>query len=285
MNTQQKIQNRPDRELKLGLMVTLSEHVLAELEKVARLGLETCQMQCWAPHILTADLAEQAVQAQERTGVQVSSFWAGHSGANVWNFAEGPQTIGLVPLDTRTGRIEELKRGADFASAIGAPSITTHVGFIPENSADKAYPPLVDAIRQVASYCAELGLGFDFETGQETPVTLLRTIHSVGTGNLGVNLDPANLILYGKANPVDALEVLGPYVRGVHAKDGLYPTDGDSLGREVPLGEGLVDFPLLIGRLKGRFHYRNPVTIEREIEGQQQIADIRRAVELLEPLL
>ena len=182
-------------------------------------------------------------------------------------------------------RIEELKRGADFASNLGVTTITTHVGFIPENPSDDAYPPLVDAIRQVARHCADAGLGFDFETGQETPVTLLRTIDAVGTGNLGVNLDPANLILYGKANPVDALEVLGPYVRGVHAKDGLYPTDGDSLGRETPLGEGLVDFPMLIGQLKSRFHYGNPITIEREIEGDQQIADIRRAIELLDPLL
>ena len=274
-----------DRKLKLGLMVMLSENVSTAFEKVVGLGLETCQLQCWEPQILTKDLAEQVVQGQDRTGVKVSTFWAGHSGANVWNFTEGPTTIGLVPMETRAGRVEELKRGADFARAIGAPSITTHVGFIPENPTDETYPPLVEAIRQVAAHCADLGLSFDFETGQETPVTLLRTIDRVATGNLGVNLDPANLILYGKANPVDALEILGPYVRGVHAKDGLYPTDGNSLGRETPLGEGLVDFPELIGRLKGRFHYTNPITIEREIEGDEQIADIRRAMELLEPLL
>jgi len=275
----------PDKKLKLGLMVTLSENVSAAFEKVVSVGLETCQMQCWEPQILTPDLAKLVLQAQDRTGVRVSTFWAGSSGATVWNFKEGPTTIGLVPPATRAGRIEELKRGADFASNLGVTTITTHVGFIPENPSDDAYPPLVDAIRQVARHCADAGLGFDFETGQETPVTLLRTIDAVGTGNLGVNLDPANLILYGKANPVDALEVLGPYVRGVHAKDGLYPTDGDSLGRETPLGEGLVDFPMLIGQLKNRFHYGNPITIEREIEGDQQIADIRRAIELLDPLL
>ena len=64
-----------------------------------------------------------------------------------------------------------------------------------------------------------------------------------------MNLDTANLILYGKANPVDALDVFGRYVRGVHAKDGLYPTNGSELGREVPIGEGKVDFPILISKL------------------------------------
>jgi len=131
--------------------------------------------------------------------------------------------------------------------------------------------------------CRELGIEFWFETGQETPVALLRTLRRAGGDDLGVNLDTANLILYGKANPVDALDVLGPHVRGVHAKDGLQPTDPDALGEEVPLGEGNVDFPAFVGKLKD-LGYRGPLTIEREISGAQQIKDIRKAVDLLESL-
>src|SRR5437016_12349422 len=89
-----------------------------------------------------------------------------------------------------------------------------------------------------------------YETGQETPITLVRTIQDVGTDNQGINFDLANLILYGKANPVDAIELLGPYVQGIHAKDGLWPANPRKLGEEVPIGKGKVDFPRIITRLK-----------------------------------
>ena len=135
--------------------------------------------------------------------------------------------------------------------------------------------------RTVAERCAQNEQYFLFETGQETPVTLLRTMHDVGLDNLGINLDPANLILYGKANPVDALGVIGKYVRDVHAKDGCYPTDGRMLGKETPLGEGMVNFPALIKGLQ-TLGYDGAITIEREISGEQQIADIIKAKALLE---
>lgn len=86
--------------------------------------------------------------------------------------------------------------------------------------------------------------------------------------------------MYGKANPVDALRTIGAYVRDVHAKDGCYPTDGRSLGRETALGEGQVNFPALIAGLRA-LGYDGHITIEREISGQQQIEDIMKAKELL----
>jgi L-ribulose-5-phosphate 3-epimerase len=131
--------------------------------------------------------------------------------------------------------------------------------------------------------CGERGLEFWFETGQETPVVLLRVIEDLGYDNLGINLDPANLLMYGKANPVDALDVFGQYVRGVHAKDGEYPTGGRQLGVEKPLGEGRVNFPVLIPKLKG-LGYTSALTIEREISGPKQIADIKHAIAVLSKL-
>jgi L-ribulose-5-phosphate 3-epimerase len=141
----------------------------------------------------------------------------------------------------------------------------------------------VEALKTVAQTCLGLGVQFWFETGQETPITLLRTIEDIGTENLGINLDPANLLMYGKANPVDALDVFGQWVRGVHAKDGEYPTDGRDLGHEKPMGEGRVNFPALVPKLKA-CGYRGHLTIEREISGPKQIEDIQRAVAILEPL-
>jgi L-ribulose-5-phosphate 3-epimerase len=133
-------------------------------------------------------------------------------------------------------------------------------------------------------YCDGNGQAFWFETGQETPITLLRAIQDVGMDNLGINLDPANLLAYGKGNPVDALDILGPYVKGVHAKDGEYPTDPRELGAEKPLGEGRVDFPTLIAKLKA-LGYTGALTIEREITGPQQIADIKAGKVYLESIL
>ena len=142
----------------------------------------------------------------------------------------------------------------------------------------------MDAIRKVASYCQANGQHFFFETGQETPITLLRAIGDVGLPNIGVNLDTANLILYGKGNPVDALDVIGAYVRGMHAKDGLFPTDPRGLGKEVPIGQGKANFPLIIGKLK-QLGYRGPITIERETEGPQQLADVQKSVAYLKELI
>ena len=123
-----------------------------------------------------------------------------------------------------------------------------------------------------------------YETGQESPVTLLRCITDVGLDNQFVNLDTANLILYGKGNPVDALDVVGKLVRGMHAKDGMFPTDPKELGKEVPIGQGRVDFPTLFKRLK-KLNYRDAVTIEREISGPQQLEDVRKEKIFLEKLI
>ncbi len=269
--------------LRIGVMMTLRPNVREELQKVRDLGLDNCQLNCWDMSQYSDENATSLTAASRDLGVEVTSVWAGYPGPAKWNFTEGPSTIGLVPPEYREQRVAALIQGAEFAARIGVPSISTHAGFVPENPADPLYSGTVDALRQVAQRCKELGVELWFETGQETPVTLLRLITDIGTDNLGVNLDPANLILYGKGNPVDALDVIGSHVRGVHAKDGEYPTDPMRLGRETALGEGKVDFPRLIGGLK-RLGYHGTLTIEREISGEQQVTDIRRAIALLEPL-
>ena len=269
--------------LEIGVLVSLVADPEPEIQKVADLGLRSCQVCSWNPDVWTAETGERLTAACEQLGVRVSTFWSGLPGPAKWNFTEGPTTIGLVPPEYREMRVGVLKQAAEFAAKFKLPSITTHVGFIPEAPSDPLLPGTIEALKQAAGRCAELGIGFCFETGQETPVTLLRTIERVGTGNLGINLDCGNLILYGKANPVDALDVFGRYVRDTHMKDGLYPTGGDELGEEVPLGEGKADVPALVAGLK-KLGYDGPLTIEREIFGPQQVADIRRAVELLRPL-
>jgi len=172
----------------------------------------------------------------------------------------------------------------DFAKALGVPAVITHLGFIPESPVGTLFGEVVEAVRGVAERYQELGIEFWFETGQETPVTMLRLIRQVGTGNLGINLDPANLILYGKGNPIDALDVFGAYVRNVHAKDGLYPTDPMQLGREVKVGQGRVRFPEFVARL-AEVGFAGEFIIEREISGEEQRRDIAETVGYLRKLL
>jgi sugar phosphate isomerase/epimerase len=267
--------------LKLGVMVHIRTTADEAMSKVAELGLETCQVG-W-PAGATLEQGRQLKQAAANWGVIITTLWAALPGPAVWNFIEGPVTIGLVPPEYRKQRVEALKQAARVAAAIGVQSITTHAGFIPEFPGDPLYEGTVEALKEVAQACRDEGVEFWFETGQETPITLLRTIQDIGTDNLGINLDPANLLMYGKGNPVDALDVFGQYVRGTHCKDGEYPTDGRSLGKEKPMGEGRVNFPVLVPKLKA-LGYRGHLTIEREISGPQQIEDIKRAIAILDPL-
>jgi L-ribulose-5-phosphate 3-epimerase len=202
----------------------------------------------------------------------------------VWNFLRGPATIGLVPPATRAARIDALRQVSDFAKILGIPQVQTHCGFIPEDPADPLYPGAVEAIRTVAQHCQSNGQYFLMETGQETPTTMSRMIRDVALPNLAVGLDTANLILYGKANPVDAVDILGTHVRSVHAKDGRWPTNPSELGEEVLIGKGLVDFKQVFAKLHA-LGYTGAITIERETSGPQQIEDVRQEKIYLEKIL
>ena len=272
--------------MKLGLLVGLTSKTPLEekIKSIADLGFSSCQITCWDMTCYTDEMAARVRTALDTYGVTLSTLWCGWSGPMAWNFYEGQLTLGLLPEEHRAQRILDLKAGSDFAKKLGAAQIATHAGFLPENPNAPEYAAVVEALREVAAHAKTNGQYFLFETGQETPTTLLRTMEDVGLDNLGINLDPANFVLYGKANPVDALDTIGKYVRDVHAKDGNYPTNPRELGEEKPLGEGRVNFPALIARLK-ELGYDGPVTIEREISGDQQKKDILRAKEILEQLI
>jgi L-ribulose-5-phosphate 3-epimerase len=247
-------------------------------------GLAACQLVNWDPRVWDKSDPAALRKEADTAGVEVVAVWAGYPGPAVWDLVQGPDTLGLVPPEWRAVRIAALKQGADFAKAFGAPAIITHCGFIPFECSSRRYRESVAAIAEVADYCDRLGIGFWFETGQEAPVTLLRVIQDLRYPGLGINLDPANLILYGMANPIDALDVFGQYVRCLHAKDGMYPTDGYHLGHEVKVGTGKVDFPRLVKRLD-EIGFDGAYIIEREISGEQQKKDIAETVTYLKGLL
>lgn len=274
-----------DTSMKLGCMAFLSGDLNSgtieeQFSRLQELGIPTCQLCCWKVELFTDEMAERVKAARKKYGIEISALWCGWSGPCTWDFYDGQTTLGLMPTAYRYGRMQDLMKGVLFAEKLGVSDVITHCGYLPENPCSPEFAEIVSCLKYLVKFYAAHGCNFLFETGQETPVTLLRTIEAIGKDNVGINLDPANLILYGKGNPVDALDVFGKYVRNVHGKDGFYPTDGRHLGKEAAMGQGKVNFPALIARLK-EIGYDGPITIEREISGDQQLADIKMACEML----
>ena len=234
--------------------------------------------------LYTDDCAKRINDAVAKTGVEISTFWAGWSGPCEWNFTGGPMTLGIVPPAFRMKRAEELIEAARFAAKIGVKRVATHAGFLPENINDPEFYGVIAILRYIVGAYKKLGVDFLFETGQETPITLLRVIEELGADNVGINLDTANLILYGKANTADAVTVFGKYVKDTHIKDGLYPTTGTQLGKQTKVGEGMADIPEVVKRLQA-VGYTGNYIIEREITGEQQTKDILDTLSYLKKII
>lgn len=269
----------------VGLIIQPANGPEESIRRVHELGMTNCflSLDGYLGHY-SSDLAQQLRGLLEQYSVVPTAAEVVNPKPLIWDFLHGPSTIGLVPRATRSARMDALKQTSDFAAQLGIRQVQTHCGFIPEDPADPLYEEAVKAIREVAQHCAGNGQLFLMETGQETPTTMSRAIQDVAQPNLGVGLDTANLILYGKANPVDAVDIIGTHVRSIHAKDGRWPTDPMKLGEEVLIGTGLVDFRSVFTKLH-RLGYAGTVTIEREISGPQQIADVRQEKVYLERVL
>lgn len=276
-----------DTVLPLGVMTSLEiDDPAAPLRRLRDMGFPTCQLGN-PPHEFVygpraEELTEKFVAAVAAIGVRVTSVFIMFQG-HIWDLVDGPRTIGLMPLHTRGERVVHACKISDWARRAGIDAVTSHIGFIPEDPDDPEYKPFIEMMKALCRFIADNGQTFAFETGQETAETLKRTIEDIGMDNVGVNLDPANLVLYGKSRPLEAAELIGKYVLNTHCKDGLWPPPGGKLGHEVPLGEGEAEIRKLIPYLFEQ-GYRGPLTIEREISGPAQIADIERAKALLEEI-
>lgn len=247
----------------IGTIVYNTQEVEKSFEELHNNQFTSCQLSYSGK--LDAGMADRVKAASQKYGIKVTTL-IGVPGHSEWNFRKGPATIGLVPADGREEKIATYKRMIDFCEMADIPAMHSHFGFIPEDPSSDSYKTFVFIMKQLATYAKDRGVMIYFETGQETPTTLIRAIKDIGTGNLFINCDVANLLLYGKANPTDAIRLFGPLVKDLHAKDGTYPSRDNpySLGQEKPIPEGDVDFPAIIKILKDE-GYKGAITIEYEL--------------------
>ena len=272
--------------MKYGTLVRLSkpEEAAAKFQTLRQNGMDSCQL-VYKPEKYILKDADMIRNAAEEYGIEISAQFCGYRDSyTVWDAKCDFVNAGINSPLFAESRIAYVLSAIPFLERLGVTDMILHAGYMPNNPFESGYTTMLSVVSMIAGRLKAKGMNLLFETGTESPIVLLRLIEEVGTGNLFVNLDTGNLIMYGFGNPVDALTTFGKYVRNTHFKDGLPPTIPGKLGPEVKIGTGNVDFPKVIALLK-ELGYDRFITIEREISGPQQSADIIRARDLVRSLV
>ncbi len=265
----------------IGVFASAGAGLGPALERVVNLQVSTVQLHTPGAEGRTRQNAEHTARSFEEAGIEITLLFCGFPGDRYDSIPVVRETVGLVPRDTRADRIDQTREMADFAAWLGAPGIGIHIGFVSEDWGSEQFREIVRVVGDIADYCADLGLTMNLETGQESADTLLHLLETVDRDNLGVNFDPANMILYGSGEPLEALRKVAPYVKSCHCKDAVWSDKPkEEWGEEVPLGEGDVDIESFISTLH-EIGYTGPLTIEREVSGERQMQDIRKGIEVL----
>ena len=271
--------------MRIGIVVPWEGDIEVKIKKLASLGFRYGQVSIWDMPLYTEENAGMLKALCAKYKFEIVSLWCGWSGPVDWSYPGMYSTLGLVPVWLRNQRMIDLINGAAFGRLLGIRDIVTHIGYIPDNPYCDDYIGITGALGVIGSELKKYGQRLLFETGEELPVTLVQMMKATGLNNLGVNLDPSNLITSGRANAVDALNYFVPFLMGMHAKDGVRPEKGEPYGMQVPLGKGHANFPELIKILK-TVGYDGDVIIEREgVSASEWEYDIAAAKEYLEKLI
>lgn len=272
--------------MKYGKIVRLSDPKDAEgiFKTLKASGFDGCQL-VYKPEEYTDADAEIIRSAAISAGIEIFTVFAGFRDSfTKWNISTDYLDAGINSKKYGPERVAYLKKTAAFAVSIGVSDILIHAGFVANNPYSEEYLYMVSVLTEFAEYCRNIGVNILLETGGESPITLLRLIEDTKLDNVFVNLDTANLILYGYGNPRDAVYTLGEKIKSIHIKDALPPTDTREIGREVDFGTGFVDFPRVLSDLLAK-GYSGPVIIEREINDGRADEEILRTKRELEVLL
>jgi sugar phosphate isomerase/epimerase len=276
---------------KIGVMVDSFRLPIPEgVRKTREVGADGMQV-----YVVAGAMQAEALDAQARTqfkalvaecGLEISALCGDLGGHGFQIPAENP---------TKIRRSQAI---VDLAVELGATVVTTHIGVIPADPRSPIYRNQLAVCQELGAYAVPRGVTFAIETGPEPATCLKRFLDDVGSRGIGVNLDPANLIMVLNDDPVQAVHTLAGHIVHTHAKDGVQykPCDpvkvynafaeggveGLNLGElfnELPLGQGAVDWERYLEALETS-GYRGYLTIEREV-GANPEADIRTAVQFL----
>lgn len=274
------------RDLEIGVMFWAGREPRETLRELKALGVRCGQMGIPGAMELKG-AAGPWKRALEDEGFTLATLFCAYPGESYADIPAVRETVGFIPGATRAAREARTLAVSDFAAELEVSGVAAHVGFVPEDTRDFDYLAVRQVVRRVADHCARHGQTFALETGQETADALLMFLLEVNRKNVGINFDPANMILYGTGDPIRALGVLAQHVVTVHCKDGDWPPPDrpGALGEEKPLGQGAVGIDRFIATLK-EIGYRGPLSVEREAsDPAQRLDDIAAAVELLQGLV
>ena len=270
----------------IGVFASVDAGLGVAWDVISELQVPTIQLHAPHPEKRNPESAKNLGAQLREMGVRCTAVFGGFEGESYADIPTVVKTVGLVPEETRQSRLEEMFQISDFARELDCDTVALHLGFIPHDPNAEGYSPIVDVTRKLCDHCADNNQFLHLETGQETAEGLLEFIQQVGRENLKINFDPANMILYGTGEPIEALRKVGSHVRSVHCKDGTWSDKpGETWGAEVPLGQGSVGMQKYLETLK-EIGYEGPLTIEREIpqDAERQKAEIGQAIELLTEL-
>jgi sugar phosphate isomerase/epimerase len=270
----------------LGVFASIDAGLGVRLEVVRELGVPTIQLHAPSKATRTKGRATEFMARLDDFGIRITVVFGGFDGESYADIPTVVRTVGLVPPATQAARLAEMKEISDFARVLGVEAVGLHIGFVPHDPADPLHRDVVAVARELCDHCRNNGQNLHLETGQETADVLIEFLGEVGRDNLFVNFDPANMILYGCGEPIEALRKVGRWVRSVHCKDAKWSAKpGQDWGAEMPLGEGDVGMENFL-RTLADLGYAGPLTIEREIaqEPSRQKEEIGRGIRLLNEL-
>ena len=267
----------------LGVFASIDAGLGVGWDVISSLSVPTIQLD--APHSGQRDEPSASLLHDQLASMEVdcTAVFGGFEGESYADIPTVERTIGLVPEATRQSRLREMFEIANFAKWLGCDTVALHLGFVPHDPSTPGYDGIVEVTRRLCDHCGSANQYLDLETGQETAEGLLTFIEKVDRSNLKINFDPANMILYGTGEPIEALRMVAKHVRSIHCKDGTWSDQpGVTWGKEVPLGEGDVNIEAYLRTLK-EIGYEGPLTIEREIPQDpiRQRSEIGNAIELL----
>ncbi len=218
---------------------------------------------------------EDAAAVLLKEGVNILSGMLETVGEDYSSLASIATTGGVRPDETWPATLERAKRAAQIAGELNLPLVTMHAGFLPESQCDER-TTMLDRLRQLGDLFGSNDIDLAFETGQETGDVLVKVLQELAHPNIGVNFDPANMILYNKGNPIAAMETLSPWIKQIHIKDAVVTEVEGAWGSEVPVGTGDVDWEAFLAGVPEGVN----LIIEREA-GEDRISDIQTAMALL----